>query len=452
MEELQYDVVIIGGGFSGATTSYFLANRGYKVLLIDSKPWNRIGDKPCGDAVSREHFDSLGLPYPEGDELEQRIKGIRLYSPDMKTEWTVKGEGFELNAPAYNQRILREAKKRGIDIMDMTTAAEPLLEGDRVVGVNIFNRRENRNYRVRSKVVVDASGNARSVRSKLPPTNPVAEPLDPKDADVAYREVLYTKSEINDPEYLRIFVSQEASPGGYWWYFPKGTNKVNIGLGIQDGVGYPSPHYYYQKYLKLYGPDVDPQKVIVKGGALVPTRKPVATMAWNGIVVVGDSGFTVNPVHGGGKGSAMISGYCAARAIAIALEQGKYDADSLWEMNLCYIERYGAKQASLDLFRRFLQRLSDDDINYGMSRGLIKESDLLEVSEKGDLHLSVADKAVRAIMGLGRPSLLMKLKTVSEYMMKVKTLYREYPRNPKELYKWKSQVDALYSEYANAIQ
>ncbi|MCY0874598.1 MAG: digeranylgeranylglycerophospholipid reductase [Acidianus infernus] len=447
----NYDVLIIGGGFAGATTAWHLANQGLKVLLIDSKPWNRIGDKPCGDAVSKEHFDNLGMPYPEGEQLEQKIEGIKLYSPDMKTEWTVKGEGFEINAPAYTQRLLKEASNRGVEVLDMTTAMKPIFEDGFVKGAILFDRRHNQQIEVRAKVVVEATGYSMSFRSKLPQGLPVTESLDDKDADIAYREVAYTKDDIDEPQYLRIFVNQKASPGGYWWYFPKGKNKVNIGLGIQGGMGYPSIYTFYDKYLNEFGSDVDRNRLIVKGGALVPTRRPISTLAWNGILVVGDSAFTANPVHGGGKGSAMISGYCAAKAILNAFEVGDFSAKTLWSANLCYIERYGAKQASLELFRRFLQKLSDDDINYGMRKKVIKEEDLLEASAKGDLQLSVAEKAMRIIAGLGRPSLLMKLKVVAEYMKKAKDLYREYPSDPNNLEHWKSEVNKLLLDFENLM-
>ncbi|MCY0883508.1 MAG: digeranylgeranylglycerophospholipid reductase [Acidianus infernus] len=447
----NYDVLIIGGGFAGATTAWHLANQGLKVLLIDSKPWNRIGDKPCGDAVSKEHFDNLGMPYPEGEQLEQKIEGIKLYSPDMKTEWTVKGEGFEINAPAYTQRLLKEASNRGVEVLDMTTAMKPIFEDGFVKGAILFDRRHNQQIEVRAKVVVEATGYSMSFRSKLPQGLPVTESLDDKDADIAYREVAYTKDDIDEPQYLRIFVNQKASPGGYWWYFPKGKNKVNIGLGIQGGMGYPSIYTFYEKYLNEFGSDVDRNRLIVKGGALVPTRIPISTLAWNGILVVGDSAFTANPVHGGGKGSAMISGYCAAKAILNAFEVGDFSAKTLWSANLCYIERYGAKQASLEVFRRFLQKLSDYDINYGMRKKVIKEEDLLEASAKGYLQLSVAEKAMRIIAGLGRPSLLMKLKVVAEYMKKAKDLYREYPSDPNNLEHWKSEVNKLLLDFENLM-
>jgi len=447
LKELKYDVLIVGGGFAGATTAFHLAGKGLKVLLIDSKPWNRIGDKPCGDAVSKAHFDRLGMPYPQGQELENKISGIKLYSPDMKTVWTVNGEGFELNAPLYNQRILKEAQNKGVEIWDQSTAMKPLFVDGYVKGAVIFNRRTNEEITVYSNILVDATGYSKSVRSKLPQELPIAEDLDEKDADIAYREVLLTKDDIEDSEYLKIFVTQQASPGGYWWYFPKGKNKVNVGLGIQGGMGYPAVQTFYQKYLDYYAPDIDKTKLLIKGGALVPTRRPLYTMTWNGIVTVGDSAYTVNPVHGGGKGSAMISGYCAAKTILNAFENGDFSTQGLWDMNICYINEYGAKQASLDIFRRFLQKLSDDDINYGMNKKVIKEEDLLEASEKGDLHLSAAEKAMRVIAGLGRPSLLMKLKAVAEYMKEIKQLYLNYPRSPSALHMWRKQVDDLISEF-----
>lgn len=447
----EYDVLIIGGGFAGATTAWHLRNSGIKVLLIDSKPWERIGDKPCGDAISKAHFDNLGMPYPTGEQLEQKIEGIKLYSPDMETEWIVKGEGFEINAPAYNQRILREAESKGVEILDQTTAMKPIFENGYVKGAVIFDRKTNTQTEIRAKVVVEATGYSMSFRSKLPQEIPVTENLDDKDADIAYREVGFTVDDIEDPEYLRIYINQETSPGGYWWYFPKGKNKVNIGLGIQGGMGYPSIYTFYNKYLKEYGANIDMKRIVVKGGALVPTRRPLSTLAWNGIIVVGDSAFTANPVHGGGKGSAMISGYCAAKTIIKAFEIGDFSSSALWEANLCYIERYGAKQASLELFRRFLQKLSNEEINYGMKKKVIKEEDLVEASEKGDLQLSVAEKALRIIAGLGKPSLLMKLKTVAEYMKEIKSLYKSYPSKPEGFRKWRSNITSLISEFDNAI-
>jgi len=48
---------------------------------------------------------------------------------------------------------------------------------------------------------------------------------------------------------------------------------------------------------------------------------------------------------------------------------------------------------------------------------------------------------------LRRPSLLLKLKNVAEYMNRVRTLYYGYPRSPAELPRWSQEVTNLLGEY-----
>lgn len=448
---MKYDVLIVGAGIAGASLAWDLAGKGLKVLVVDSRPFNRFGDKPCGDAVSKAHFDDLGMPYPTGNQLENVIHGIKLYSPDKKTEWVVKGDGFEINSPAYVQRLVKEAMNKEVEVMDMTTAMKPIFEDGFVKGAILYDRKTNQTFTVEAKITVDATGYSMSFRNKLPKELPISEELDDKDADVAYREVTLTKDDMDDYDYLKIYITQQYSPGGYWWIFPKGKDKVNVGLGIQGGMGYPPVQSFYEKYLNEIAPEVDRSKLLVKGGALVPTRRPITTMTWNGIAVIGDSAFTVNPVHGGGKGSAMISAYCVSKSILSAFKKGDFSAPSLWDANICFIEKYGAKQAGLDIFRRFLQRLTDEDINYGMNKRVLKEEDIVEASMSGDIHMSVAEKAMRIIAGLGRPSLLFKLKTVADYMKRMKNLYYNYPKDPKNLNKWKASVNELVTEFINAV-
>ena len=76
MEKRQlniFDVIIIGAGSGGCLAAKTVAEAGYKVCLIDRKKEQDIGDKVCGDAIGKHHFDTIGLAHPSGEELEQKI-------------------------------------------------------------------------------------------------------------------------------------------------------------------------------------------------------------------------------------------------------------------------------------------------------------------------------------------------------------------------------------------
>lgn len=448
---ISYDVVIVGSGIAGASLAYFLSMDGFKTLVLDVKPFERVGDKPCADAIGKHHFDELGLKPPSDELLEGYVKGIDVYSPSEKTKYRVLGEGYEVHRVRYTKYLLSEAIKRGVEFWEETQGVEPLVKDYFVVGVSVWSKSKGK-QEISSKVLVDASGMARAIVRRLDDRWPVKEDIDLKDLNIAYREVRRLRDEVEEPEILRIYVSKKIAPGGYWWVFPysKERDVVNVGLGIQGGMNYPNPKDLLSQYI-ISREEYRGSEVIEAGGAAVPTRRPIKTLVWNGIAVTGDAAYTVNPVHGGGKGSAMLASWCISKSIRNALEVGDTSARNLWEANICFNKRYGAKQAALDIFRLFLQKLSDEDLEYGMSKKIIKEEDLNEISLKGDLELSVVEKAMRLLAGLSRPSLLLKLRRVAHYMSDVKRLYMNYPEKPEGLARWHEEVEKLYSRFKGEI-
>ncbi len=57
------------------------------------------------------------------------------------------------------------------------------------------------------------------------------------------------------------------------------------------------------------------------GGGIVPTRRPLPSLVANGFLAVGDAAVTVNPVHGGGIGPALLSAELASKAVIDAFER-----------------------------------------------------------------------------------------------------------------------------------
>jgi hypothetical protein len=105
---------------------------------------------------------------------------------------------------------------------------------------------------------------------------------------------------------------------------------------------------------------------------------------------------------------------------------------------------YGAKAAGLDVFRMFLQKCTNNDLNYGFANRLLEEEDILKASMGEELRLSITDKAQRAFRGIRRISFLKALSEMADEMKKIRTLYRTYPQ-PEGLADWAAKVDSLVS-------
>jgi len=451
---MYYDVVIVGAGPGGSIAAKTLDDSNLFVCLIDAKPKEKIGEKVCGDAVGKEFFDFLhekiNLDYPD-EEVKDRIDGIKVFSPDKKTVFDVetKEGGYMLDRPKFGQHLLRQIKN--VHLIDNTKFTDFYEKGI------IVKRKENgvKNEKIECKIVIDASGFNAVVRKRTNNNNNNNAPLlmerdlDKNDIAICYREI--RKYKFEDPHHCHIYLNNKFSPGGYVWEFPEGEH-LNVGLGVL----HPSaPKKYYDEYAKFRGEKFLNSEIINAGGGISPTRRPVDSLVsmYNGIgiMLVGDAACQVNPIHGGGIGQAMRAGYFAGMAINKIFERngkdgiGKISLNDLWEYNSHYMQNYGGTIASLDLFRIFLQNLSDEEVNSGMSAGLIQEGDLIKISEGEEINLSTTEKIMRIAKSLAILSTAKKLAYTVKKMKEVKELYQNYPSYEK-FSEWKEKVGKIYED------
>jgi flavin-dependent dehydrogenase len=212
---------------------------------------------------------------------------------------------------------------------------------------------------------------------------------------------------------------------------------------MRDGFPNPKTQFYEHMFTsKLF----DGSLLLSSGAWYDPTRRPLDSMVANGITIVGDAACLVNPVHGGGIGPSMLSGYLAGKTIVDALETGDTSREALWPVNVAYMKSYGDKQAGLDVFRHLLLASRDEDLNYGMSCKLLTEEDMLKAGMGDDFQLNVTQTARRVFRGLRNLRFLRKLRVTVDLMKRVRAHYGKYPENPEDFPKWKTRVEGLFNE------
>jgi digeranylgeranylglycerophospholipid reductase len=444
----NFDAIIVGAGTAGCLAAKTVAEAGLQVCLVESKRKEEIGEKVCGDALGEHHLKNVELEKPQGGEFEKRIDGIKIYSPDLETVFTVADKDFVghiLNRRLFGQWLLRKAVDSGAVLYDLTQFLKPTIEKGFVTGILAKNTETHDNIQLKGKMVFDASGFMGVVRRKLPKKMGIENEVANEDVEACYREIRQLKQESEETKYCKIYLNQKATPGGYTWIFPKSGAKVNVGVGICMRDKFPNPKTQFCKHV-LTKPVFEGSLLLSGGSWYDPTRRPFDNMVGNGVAVIGDAACLVNPIHGGGIGPSMLSGFLAGKTFIEALEHGDVSKKSLWAYNSMYIEMYGAKQAALDIFRRFLIPSRDEDLNYGMHYKLLTEDDVLKAGLGEDFHLNVTETAKRVFRGLKRVRFLNRLRLTVGAMKEVRAHYKNYPESPEGFEKWRRETERIFGE------
>jgi len=425
-----------------------LAELGLRTLLLDRKPKEEVGQKVCGDEVSKTHFEATGIDFPKDDEISTTVAGADVYPPSLKNELQVRGwkdfDGWTVNRLNFGQRLLNEAIQAGVKFQAGIHVGGPITIGDQVTGIQIKELATGDEKIIKAKLVVDASGFAAIIRNKL--ESPLIEnDIDKEDIALCYREILTLKVPLAEPEVARVFLGEGIAPQGFAWIFPKGLQEVNAGIGVTGGKGKGSPKKYFADFKKRYPLLFDSTVIEGKGGA-VPVRRPLKSLVGDGVAFVGDAALQVNPIHGGGIGAGMRAGIILGEVAREAIARRDITARGLWSYNTRYLTNFGKRLAALEIFRRLLQSVSDEDMNYGFERRILEAGDLMAANKGDGFSLSVKDKMKRVRRGAGKVSLLLKIQKAASLMKKMSKAYAAYPSSSAGLDAWERNVLGIVND------
>jgi geranylgeranyl reductase family protein len=457
MENLHktFDVVVVGAGTGGSTAARFAAEKGLKVCLIDSKDKKDIGNKICGDAVGNDIFDFLKIKHPRDDELSCKIKGAKLYSPDLKKCIDLtdpKQAGYIVNRIEFGQRLLNDAIDAGVEsFLDNTKALDLLYTQNTVSGVKI-KLKNGVKVDLHSKILIDASGFYSPLRKKVKSIL-IEEDISKEDSILCYREIVKFSPQdlkINNPDYISIILNREKAPGGYIWYFPKNESSLNIGLGTFMNLKGKVKELYHQNVFNEFIKTSN-YEIISSGGGVVSIRRPLWSCTDNGIMFVGDAACQVNPLHGGGIDPSMRGGLFAANTAVDAIEKGDYTVNSLWNYNYNVMTSFGAEFASLDLLRMTLQILPNEVLNFALKQDLLSSEEILEISSTGEFELPVISLVTKALKGISKPNLLLDLNYLRIRMNEISKLYKNFPVKIENFEEWKMRVIQVYDKFKKIL-
>ncbi|HEY6907092.1 MAG TPA: NAD(P)/FAD-dependent oxidoreductase [Ignavibacteriaceae bacterium] len=344
-----YDIIVVGAGPAGSMAARYAAQMGVSVLMLEK---DRDVGYPvrCGEAVSKEGVEEFITP----DEkwIAAVINKFSFNAPDG-TEVVIEfgDAGYVLERRIFDYELARTAAAEGAEILTRCYVNGLLFNDGKVNGVKYEYGGEQ--HELHSKVVIAADG----VESRVGRWAGLKTHIDFRDMESA---VQITAANIPvEQDTLYFYFGKDVAPNGYFWIFPKGNNKANIGLGINGLIGKKkSAQSFLNDFMNKHYPGA-PVLTTIAGG--VPCSTTLSKISAPGILLTGDAARQVNPLSGGGIASGMIGGSIAGKIAAEAVKRNRLDHimtyDNAWE------KRLGKRHEIFDRIKNGIYNFSDEKFN-----------------------------------------------------------------------------------------
>jgi flavin-dependent dehydrogenase len=325
------DVIVVGGGPAGSTCSTLLAKQGVRVRLYERMKFPRFH---IGESLIPETYWVL----QKLDMLEKMKKSpfVKKYSVQFVNAngklsapfyfWDNKphecSQTWQVVRSEFDQMMLENAREHGVEAFEGVHVRDVLFDGPKAVGVRL-RRQDGSEEDVRSKVVVDASGQNGLLQHKFKLR--LWDPLLNKGAIWTYWKGATRDSGRDEGATLVI---QTPDKRGWFWYIPLYDDRMSVGIVRPFDDLFKDRGSHEQTYTEEVDRCPAVKERLSKGkriaGYFATKDYSYRATKWagEGWVMIGDAFGFLDPLYSSGVLLALKSGELAAEAIGEGLRAG----------------------------------------------------------------------------------------------------------------------------------
>ena len=341
MSQPETNVVILGAGPAGATTSIFLAKHKIDHIILDKATFPR--DKICGDAMSGKVISVLKSIDPafvfeldKDDTHYAGCWGVQFIAPNGqpldvpfrgKPEEQEHAPGFISKRMDFDNFLVNKIDEKyatkwlGCDVKDVI---------DHQDHFEIIYKQNGEEKSSTCRMVIGAEGDRSIVAKKL-----AGHKMNPKYYAAGLRAYYENVTGMHPQKFIELHYIKEILPG-YLWVFPLPGNQANVGIGLLSEK-VRSHKLRLRDMMETALKTNANLKERFKNARVVDDAKgwglPLGSikrdLSGRGYLLTGDAGSLIDPFTGEGIGNAMVSGRYAAETIAEAIKANDYSADFL---------------------------------------------------------------------------------------------------------------------------
>lgn len=346
------DIVIIGAGPAGCSTSLFLAKNNIPHTIIDKAFFPR--DKVCGDALSGK------VVYVMKQLNEQMIYDYNQNSNQFLPSWGVKfvaPNGKSIDIPFKND-ISKETHAPGFISKRMDFDASLFNKLDRnyaqvMDGTELINLEKNNNgitlqlknqtneFEIKDvKMLIGAEGDRSMVAKKL---SNIKKENDHYCAGIrAYYEGV---TELHAQNFIELHFLEELLPG-YFWIFPLPNGQANVGAGMLSSSVSAKKVNLKEDMLRAIANNPKIKHRFANANLVgkiqgwgLPLGSKKRVISGDNFLLTGDAASLIDPFTGEGIGNAMYSGMLAAAHIQNCITQNNFSANFNQQYDTAFYDR-----------------------------------------------------------------------------------------------------------------
>jgi len=354
-------VAVVGAGPVGSTFARHMAEKGFKVALLEKK--KEIGvPLQCAGLLGKKIKKVNILP----DEfIINPVNGAFLHSPEdtVLSVSKEKPEAYVVDRIGYDKFLAQLALDSGAELF-LNHRVDKV---DSVEGV--ITLKNNENNKISADVVVGADGHSSIVSDAF---NPPAESFQASQYLIDVGEKRFQK------DYVHLYVDSRVSPG-FLWAIPLSETTARVGLFAD--ANYQQLTVILNELLTKRS-ELRGATILKKYYGVIPKYNSQKKLVKDKVILLGDAASQVKPTTGGGLIMGFSCAEIASQSAVKALETG--NTELLMNYSKEYHDKFKNELKVQLMVHKIFKSLSDSELEY-MFRKLKQEGAEEVISQYGDM-------------------------------------------------------------------
>ena len=319
MEELDFDIVIVGAGPAGSSAAHEAARNGSSVALLEKESVVAETVRTSGVTWIKD-AQSFGIP----EDCYNPIKNYSFCSPsNTVTISDDVAKAAVLDVRKTYRHLAKQAQESGAKLFVDTNVTDVITD-EQKKPIGVIAKSADKEIKFNAKVVIDCSGFQSVVGKMLG----LVTQWERFGAGAEYE----VRAENVDDKTWWLMVGQKYSPAGYAWIFPVGGDIVRIGVGIGKPESNVDPTERLNELMEnKEGPIKDLGEItkIEFHYGLIPNDGLSRKTVYDNLILVGDSAGQANPLVLEGIRYAIRFGRVAGKVASDAIKNDDTSENAL---------------------------------------------------------------------------------------------------------------------------